>query len=732
MKTALLFASTMLAAMPAYAQEAAPQPAPAPEAALETAAPETAASDAAAPTARADYHDDAADDQIVITGSYVRDLDILSGRSVLSGTELIRDMRPQIGDTLARQPGVSATSFSPGASRPVLRGFQGERIRVLTDGIGSIDVSNTSADHAVTIDPLTAERIEVLHGPAVLLFGSQAIGGAVNVLDKRIPRRVPDEPVHLDAIATYGSAADERSIGAAADVPLTEGGLVLHLDGSYRNSDDLEVGGFVLSKELRAEQRARAAEELEEGHADEAAEALGLANLRGRIPNTQTETVTAGAGLALIRDEGSLGFSLSYYDSNYGVPARPGSGHAHGDEGEEGEGGHDHGEAPVTIALDQIRADLRGEIEVGGGFLDKVRTRLAFADYQHTEFEGEEVGTVFKTQGMEGRFELVQADRGGWRGVTGMQYFSRDFAAVGAEAFVPPNQTEQLGVFTLQEVSFGPVGFEAAARYEHTNVGSKRIGIERSFDAWSGALGASYDFTATLKTGVNFSHAQRAPAAEELFSNGPHIATQAFEIGNPMLRKEKSWGAEAYLRGEARGVRFGVSLFGNRFDNYIFESETGELEDGLPVFEYLQRDATYWGFEGEATVPLFEAGGFKFAADGVADYVRATIKGRGPVPRIPPLRILGGLEAKSRTFDARMEAEWIDKQDRVSPLEDVTDGFTLVNASLAWRPWGNASRTIVLSANNIFDVDARRHASFTAEYVPLPGRDIRISARFSL
>jgi iron complex outermembrane receptor protein len=718
LKTALLFASTMLAALPAYAQEAAPQSQPAPQ-----------------PAPARDYHDDAGDD-IVITGSYVRDLDILSGRTVLSGTELMRDLRPQIGDTLARQPGVSATSFSPGASRPVLRGFQGERIRVLTDGIGSIDVSNTSADHAVTIDPLTAERIEVLHGPAVLLFGSQAIGGAVNVLDKRIPRRVPDEPVHIDAIATYGSAANERSIGAAADVPLTAGGLVLHLDGSYRNSDDLEVGGFVLSKELRAEQQERAAEELEEGHAEEAAEALELANLKGRIPNTQTETVTAGAGLALIRDKGSLGFSVSYYDSKYGVPSRPGSGHAHGEEGEEGEeeeeGGHEHGEVPVTIALDQIRADLRGELNVGGGFLDKIRTRLAFADYQHTEFEGEEVGTVFKTRGMEGRFELVQADRGGWRGVTGMQYFSRDFAAVGAEAFVPPNQTEQLGVFTLQEVSFGPIGFEAAARYEHTKVGSKRIGIERSFDAFSGALGASYDFTPTLKAGVNVSHAQRAPAAEELFSNGPHIATQAFEIGNPMLRKEKSWGAEAYLRGEARGVRFGVSLFGNRFDNYIFEAETGEEEDGLPVFEYLQRDATYWGFEAEVTAPLFEAGGFKFVADGVADYVRATIKGRGPVPRIPPLRILGGIEAQTKAIDARLEAEWIDEQDRVAPLEDVTDGFTLVNASLAWRPWGTASRTIILSANNIFDVDARRHASFTAEYVPLPGRDIRISARFSL
>ena len=205
-------------------------------------------------------------DEIIVTGNYVRELDVLSGSSVLTGANLLRDVRPQLGETLARLPGVSSTSFSPGASRPVLRGFQGERIRVLTDGIGSIDVSNTSADHAVTIDPLNSERIEVLHGPAVLLFGSQAIGGAVNVLDRRIPRAVPKGGVHLDAIGAYGSASDERSIGGAADVAIGNSGFVFHLDGSYRKTDDLRVGGYILSPALRAQQLEIADEELEEGH----------------------------------------------------------------------------------------------------------------------------------------------------------------------------------------------------------------------------------------------------------------------------------------------------------------------------------------------------------------------------------------------------------------------------------------------------------------------------------
>ncbi|HEV2745917.1 MAG TPA: TonB-dependent receptor [Allosphingosinicella sp.] len=711
-KFALLFAPACLA-VPAAAQPPAPAAPPAPPAA-----------------AGSDHVHTEQPAEIVVTANFVRDLDLLAGTEVLSGAELVRDLRPQIGDTLARLPGVSATSFSPGASRPVLRGFQGERIRVLTDGVGSIDVSNTSADHAVTIDPLTAERIEVLHGPAVLLFGSQAIGGAVNVLDRRIPRRVPDDAVHVDALLGYGSAADEKSAGVSLDLPLGNG-FVGHVDASYRDTDDLEVGGFVLAPPLRAEQLALAEEEEAEGHAEEAAEARALANRRGRIPNSATETKTLGAGFALIRDGGSLGVSVSWYDTGYGVPARPGAGHHHE---EEGEGGHEgeHGEVPVTIGLEQIRADLRGEIETGGGLIEKLRVRLAAADYEHTEFEGAEVGTVFATQGMEGRIELIQADRGGWRGVSGIQYFARDFAAVGAEAFVPPNQTSQLGLFTLQEFDLGRLGIEAAARWERTNVSSNMVGSARKFDAFSGAVGASYEVTPRIKVGANASHSERAPSAEELFSKGPHIATQAFEIGDPGLAKEKSWGAEAYVRADTRSFNLSLSAFANWFNDYIFEAATGEERDELPVFRYFQRDALYYGFEGEVSATLFRAGGFRFVGDLVADYVRASIKQGGPVPRIPPLRLLGGIEAQSDSFDARVEAEWSADQDRVAAFETPTDGHILANASLAWRPWGKRKpTTLMLSANNIFDVDARRHASFTKDFVPLAGRDIRLSARFS-
>ena len=671
-----------------------------------------------------DFHND---DMIVVTAPYVEHLDILAGTSVLSGDELAEDLRGQIGDSLTGLPGVSSTSFAPGSSRPVLRGFQGPRVRVLTDGIGSLDASNTSVDHAVTIDPLTAQRVEVLRGPAVLLFGGDAIGGAVNVIDKRIPRDIPDDAVHLDAVGGYGSAANDWSIAGSVDVPLTPK-LVIHADGSFRDTDDVRVPGFVLSPALRAEVLAAAAEETEEGHADEAAELTDTANLSGRVPNTASRTETAGAGIAFIDDGGNLGFSVSYYDTDYGVPARPGSGHAHGGEEAEGEE-----EGPVTIGLRQIRADLRGGVNLGG-FFEALNFRAGYSDYEHTEFEGDEIGTVFSVSGIEARAELVQAEHNGWRGVIGSQVLVRDFNAIGAEAFVPKNSIESWALFAVQEVDLGNWEAEGAMRFDQTGISANSIGFDRSFNTLSGAIGLAYaPDDSAIKIGTNLSRSERAPSAEELLSNGPHIATQAFEIGNPNFITEKSWGGELYARWDSDDVQLSATIYANLFNDYIFEAETGAEQDGLPVFQYLQRDATYYGFETSASVVFARAGGFDFVADGVADYVRAKIdNGGGAIPRIPPLRLLGGLKAESDRLDLRAEVEWSASQNKVAAFETTTDSFTMVNASAAWRPFGkDGNITLLASANNIFDVNARRHASFTKDYVPLSGRDIRVSAKFS-
>lgn len=677
-----------------------------------------------------DFHDEKG---IIVTAPFSLDLNILAGTSSISGDTLTQELEPQIGEILTKLPGVSATSFTPGASRPVLRGLQGPRILVLNDGLGTIDVSTTSADHAVTVEPLLLERIEVLRGPAVLLFGGNAIGGAVNAIDKRIPRAVPEEAFHLDVLGSYASAANERSLSGSLDVPLTER-LVFHIDGSYRQTDDLDVGGFVLSDELRAEQAAIVAEETEEGNLDEAAEAQELFDLEGTIPNTATETYSFGGGLSWFGDGGSFGVSVSYLDSDYGVPERPGAEHAE-EEGEEGEEGEEE-EGPVTIGLEQIKIDFRGEVELPG-FFEKLRLRASYADFEQIEFEGDEVGTVFNNQGIEARGELVQREKslGGnatWRGASGVQYGFRDFSAIGAEAFVPPNETSQFGIFTLQEVTFGKLDIEGALRYDKVDVSSNVLGIDRGFDSFSAALGFGYSVAEDAKFGVNFNRSERAPVAEELFSNGPHIATAAFEIGNPDFDTERSNGAELYFRVNRPNWQFAVTGYYNDIENFIIDIPTGEEEDGLPVFQFFQDDAEFYGVEIEGSVLLARAGGFSFIADGVADFVRGSLDTLGNVPRIPPLRLLGGLEAQGNDINARVEVEWFDDQNRNAAFETETDGFTLVNAQIAWKPLGrDGNVTLLASANNIFDVVGRRAASFTKDFAPLAGRDFRVSAKLS-
>ena len=711
----LLLAGVALAT-PSLAFAQTPGAASPPDAARDPAA--AAAQAEAAPHAArvgqpGDLHAEESND-IVVTGFQRSRGDLLSGTSVVSGDELTRDLRPSLGETLQHLPGVSATSFGPNASRPVLRGFQGERVRLLTDGIGSLDVSSTSADHAVAINPLTADRIEVLRGPSALLFGSAAIGGVVNVIDSRIPRRVPDEAVHAEGLLSYGSAANERSANAAVDVPVG-GNFVVHLDGNYSRTDDMEIGGYALTPALRAQALASPDPDIR-----------ALAAIRGRLPNSAAETWDVAAGAAWISGENNVGFSVNHYDSLYGVPIRYSLDPAI------------EAEAP-RIDIAQTRVDARAELDTGSGFLDSVRLRAGWSDYRHFELEEDgSVGTRFDSTGYEGRAEFRQSTRGGWGGGFGAQYFHRSFDVEGAEKFLPPNTTSQLGLFVLQTLDRGAFKAEGGLRYEHTSLNADadpRIGnpaLGRSFDAFTASAGASYAIAPGWRIGLNASHSERAPSAEELFANGPHAGTQSFEIGDPDLGLERSWGLEATLHGAGNGYSLSASVFHSWFDGYIYETPTGAIQDDLPVFRYFQADARYFGIELEGSVKLANLGAFDLNLDGVADLVRATIRGSGPAPRIPPMRLLGGLEAQSDRVNGRVEVEWVADQDRIAAFETPTDGYTMVNASLSFHPFGTGNNsTIVLSANNIFDVVARRHASFLKDYAPLAGRDLRISARFT-
>lgn len=667
---------------------------------------------------------------IVVAGHLPIDFSLLASTASLQGDELVAKMRGQIGEMLARLPGVSATSFAPGASRPVLRGLDGDRIRVLVDGIGSIDASSVSADHAVVFDPLTVDHIDVVHGPAVLLFGGQAIGGAVNAVDKRIPRSVPDG-ITATMIGSYGTAADERSIGGAVDVAVTDR-LVAHVDASWRESDDLRVGGYVNSKPLRDDLLSDAAHHREHGETEEAEELEHLAGQKGRIPNSATRSYTLGAGLAFIDEGGSLGVSVQRFDSRYGVPMRPGASHGHGHDHDDHGHEHHHGDAPVSIDLVQTRIDMRGAVNMGG-FFESLQFRGAYGDYRHVEMEGDEVGTTFSGEGVEFRSDLVQATRNGWRGRSGVQVVAREMSAVGAEAFVPDNEVTRLGVFTLQSLALGNgIEIEAAGRYEKANVKAVSAGFDRSFDLWSGAAGLSWAPADRWKIGANYIRGARAPAPEELLSDGLHAATQSFEIGNPTFAKETSDGFEAYVRYAGERASLSVTGYITNFNGFITALPTGEEHDGLPVFRYEQMSARFKGFEAAASFEALQWNGGTLTIDGAADYTHARLTGGGPVPRIPPLRLQGGAEAKMGPLHLRGEVEWNDGQDRVAAFEYPVKSFTHVNLSADWHPMGEEGPiTLILAAYNLFDVSGRRAASFTRDFVPTAGRDIRLTAKLS-
>lgn len=661
---------------------------------------------------------------IVVTGALQQSrLDALSGVAVLQATQLDQAIRPSIGETLAKTPGVSATSFGPTASRPVLRGLQGERVKVMSDGIGAIDVSNTSVDHASVVNPLLAQRIEVLRGPQSLLYGSSAIGGVVNVIEKRIPTAIPAEAWHLGALATYGSAAHERSLAASVEVPLP-GRFVFHADASYDKSGDLRIGGAALTPALRAAALETARDGTGEPDIDYAANAA----VSGTLPNTAARTWTAGTGLSYVGTDGMIGLAYTHTDSLYGVPIRYAV--APGEEQE----------AP-RIKLRQDRIDARAEIRPASGPLEALLLRFGYANYAHSEIDPTgAVGTTFLNQGIEARLELTQARHGAWHGASGVQFLNRDFDVIGDEAFLPRNTTRQLGLFTVQQLDLGPWKLEAGARFEHsalsadpTSTQPQFFAGERRFNLLSGSLGASLALAPGWRFGLNLSRTQRAPAAEELFANGAHAGTESFEIGDPGLVPERAASVETILRGGDSDLGFEASAYHTWFSNFIYDDRTGAVEDGLPVYQVRQGTARWYGFEAQGNATLARFGGWKLKADALADWVHATIEGYGPAPRIPPLRVQGTLTLSSKKLDLSAEVERTTAQNRVAPNETPTPGFTTLGASIAWRPWGeDRPLTFVLSGNNLTDVVARRHASYLKDYAPLAGRDIRLTARLEL
>jgi iron complex outermembrane receptor protein len=646
-------------------------------------------------------------DEIVVTASPLARSggETIVGTTVVTEEDLERNLENSIGETLRRQPGISSSFFGPGASRPVIRGLGGDRISVLDSGIGSIDASSTSPDHAVAVEPATAERIEIVRGVATLLYGSSAAGGVVNVFSGKIPSAIPDNGAD-GALRIGGSTVDAgREAAGGFDLNLGEAGagsLVFHGEGAYRRADDYEIPAFVRSA------RRRTLDPI-------ADEPFGV------VANSDLRTRGGSAGLSYVLDNGFAGFSGTAMNTDYGVPG--------------GEG--------VAIALKQRRLDFDSNLETDILLFKEMKLRVGYADYTHAEVEPSgEIGTVFSNEGVEGRFELVDQTAslgpGELNGAVGFQWRLRDFSAIGDEAFVPPSQSRQYGVFALKEYSRGAVRFELGARYERTTHESPAIAASRRFNAVSVSAGLSVEPTDRLFFGVTGLRTERAPSTEELFSNGPHLATGVFETGDPTLGEETARGVEATARFEADAWSFAVNGFYTSYRDFIFESATGMDADVdgelLPIFQFAATDASFKGFEAQLDAELFELGPFHIHGHAAADYVRATAERSptGDLPRIPPFSGLFALEANASHAELRGEIEYAAAQNKVGFDELPTDSYTMYNVYLTLRPMGEDGPIAVrVAATNLTNEDARLHTSFLKDVAPLPGRNIKLSLQGS-
>lgn len=668
--------------------------------------------------------DDVRDDVIVVTASPLGRTteETIANSSVISNEELERRLAGSLGETLRREPGISSTFFGPGASRPVIRGLGGDRISILDSGIGSIDASAASPDHAVAVEPATAQRIEIVRGASSLLYGSTAAGGVINVISGRIPREIPENGVS-GALRVGGSTNDEGVETAGGfDLKLTDmgaGALVFHGEGGYRKAEDYKIPGF----EHSARRRAIDAMDPEIDDPD--------GNFGAEL-NTSLNSHTGTAGLSYVFDDGFVGASGTALDSFYGVP---GSDEALPD----GTGPH--------IDLKQRRIDFDSEINRGFLLFETARMRFGYADYRHTEIEPSgDPGTVFSNEGYESRIELVDKPvdlgDGELNGALGFQFKSRDFSAIGEESFVPETRTHEYGVFALKEYSQGPWRFEVSGRYERTGHTAIDTGEKLSFDAYSVSGGVGFEPADGVFLGVTGLRTERSPQSEELFANGPHLATGSFELGDPTLGKEVARGAEGTVRVGGDNVAFTINGYYTDYKGFIFENNTGmvaELEpeevgedpEEIPIFQFQASDATFKGFESQIKAELFQLGVFDVHGDASVDYVRATTP-TGDLPRIPPLSGLFGLEARSDMVDLRGEIEYAAKQNKFGAEELPSDSYTVYNFFVTLHPFEEETGLqLQLAALNVTDEEARLHASFLKDLAPLPGRNFRISLKGS-
>lgn len=690
---------------------------------------------------------------IVVTGNPLEhsSLEMASPSVIISGDRLVKNRGANIGETLAEVPGINLSSFGTGAGHPVIRGQQGNRVTVLSNNSSTQDVSNSSPDHWIAAEPLLAKRVEVLKGPATLLYGGGAVGGAVNVVDNKIPTEAPDGIDGGFEVRLGDSATGERSfVGTLTKgIQFDTGTLALHLDGFSSKTDSFEIPGYAESWRLREAEEHEEHEEHEGEEHEEHEEVFGL------LENSDTDTQGGNIGFSWITDSGYWGVSYSHFDRNYGLP-----GHSHHHEEEhgeheeehEGEEHEEHEEEFARLDLVQKRFDIKGEWnDPFTGFQD-LKFSFSNSNYEHTEIEGEENGTTFKNDASELRLELVHNSWSGWQGAFGFHYTDSDFSAIGEEAFIPASNTTNVGLFWLEETNVGDWHHEFGIRFDAQQVNVGTFG-SRSDSAVSFAAGTVWHINENWSLPINFARAQRAPQVEELLSNAgndedhyvPHLATQSIEVGDINLRKETAKNFDIGLRFHTEDIHASIAIFHNRIDDFIYQEfvdedhleEEGHHEEEhhheFPIYQYAQQDAIFEGVELEIDWAFAQTNYGYWKAGIFGDYTHAEFDNStgAYIPRQPAKRFGASLGFEYGDFSADLKAIKVAKQDKVSRNEFVTDGYDLLNLTIGYGVYfDNADGLLFLKATNLLDEEIRDHSSYLKDRAPRAGRSI--SAGFRL
>ena len=663
--------------------------------------------------------------------------------TTVDGEKLRESVSNTLGESLKSVPGINSASFGPGVGNPVVRGQTGNRVRVLSNGLGTADASTVSGDHANSVDPLVATGVEIIKGPATLLYGSGAIGGVVNVLDNRIPSK-PVEKTKFGLEQKHDTADDGNSTVLVLDSG-TES-FAWHIDASHKNTNNVSIPGFAILED-----------EEEEGVEEEEEE-----NTFGFIENSDLETSSINLGGSLIWDEDYVGLSIGYIEKEYGLP--PG---AHGHE-EEGDalldpviGGEEEEEEDVLVRIDmeEIRADLKGKFHFDG-FWNSFAFHLSSIDYEHMEIEiedehgeeepgagleeEEEEPTVFSNDAFVSRFELVHGEdklSSGWHGALGLEVNVSEFVAEGIEAFIPRSDIESLAIFYVESLTITDWIFEFGARAETQSIEPGNCGEDHNSLSLSAA--SIWKFSETTNLSVGISRSSRAPSVEELFSNidtdtcelpvddsdlVEHAATGLFERGDPDLDNEISHNIEVGIKKHKGDLHGEFNVYYNEISDYIFLLETEE-----EIADYLQSDASFTGFEFEGHYVINLDGDSHFDIKLLADAVFAELDEGGNLPRIPPWRFGVELAYLAKDWVIRVNATQAGEQDEVAEEETPTDGYTdlSIYGDYHWD-FGDTSLVAFAKGTNLLDEEIRLHTSFVKDFSPEPGIGFELGLRLNI